>query len=38
MAVARDDLGRGARKRGIVEQVTIIRRFGIRCFAKIVAC
>ena len=31
MAVARDDLGRAARKRGIVGQVTIIRHFGIRC-------
>ena len=31
MAVARDDLGRAARKRGIEGQVTIIRHFGIRC-------
>ena len=31
MAVARDDLGRVARKRGIKGQVTIIRHFGIRC-------
>ena len=31
MAVARDDLGRAARKRGIDGQVTIIRQFGIRC-------
>ena len=30
MAVARDDLGRAARKRGIEGQVTIIRHFGIR--------
>ena len=33
MAVARDDLGRAARKRGIEGQVTIIRHFGIRCIA-----
>ena len=33
MAVARDDLGRAARKRGIEGQVTIIRHFGIRCMA-----
>ena len=31
MAVARDDLGRPARKRGIEGQETIIRHFGIRC-------
>ena len=31
MAVARDDLGRAARKRGIEGQVTIIRYFGMRC-------
>ena len=31
MAVARDDLGRVARKRGIEGQVTIIRHFGSRC-------
>ena len=31
MAVARDELGRAARKRGIEGQVTIIRHFGIRC-------
>ena len=31
MAVARDDLVRAARKRGIEGQVTIIRHFGIRC-------
>ena len=31
MAVARDDLRRAARKRGIEGQVTIIRHFGIRC-------
>ena len=31
MAVARDDLGRAARKRGIEGQVIIIRHFGIRC-------
>ena len=31
MAVARDDLGRAARKRGIEGQATIIRHFGIRC-------
>ena len=31
MAVARGDLGRAARKRGIEGQVTIIRHFGIRC-------
>ena len=31
MAVARDDLGRAARKRGIEGQITIIRHFGIRC-------
>ena len=33
MAVARDDLGRAARKRGIDGQVTTIRHFGIRCIA-----
>ena len=33
MAVARDDLGRAARKRGIEGQVTTIRHFGIRCMA-----
>ena len=31
MAVARDDLGRAARKRGIEGEVTTIRHFGIRC-------
>ena len=31
MAVARDDLGEVARKRGIEGQVTTIRHFGIRC-------
>ena len=31
MAVARDDLGRAARKRGIEGHVTIISHFGIRC-------
>ena len=31
MAVARDGLGRAARKRGIEGQVTTIRHFGIRC-------
>ena len=31
MPVARDDLGRAARKRGIEGQVTINRHFGIRC-------
>ena len=31
MAVARDDLGRAAWKRGIEGQVTTIRHFGIRC-------
>ena len=31
MAVARDDLGRAARKRGIEGQVTTIPHFGIRC-------
>ena len=31
MAVARYDLGRAARKRGIEGQVTIIPHFGIRC-------
>ena len=31
MAVARNDLGRAARKRGIEGQVTTIRHFGIRC-------
>ena len=31
MAVARDDLGRVARKRVIEGQVTIIRHFGNRC-------
>ena len=35
MAVARDDLGRAARKRGIEGQVTIIRHFGIRCMLKL---
>ena len=30
MAVARDDLGRAARKRGSEGQVTTIRHFGIR--------
>ena len=37
MAVARDDLGRAARKRGIEGQVTIIRHFGIRCMASFAA-
>ena len=31
MAVARDDLRRAARKRGIEGQVTTIRNFEIRC-------
>ena len=31
MAVARNDLGRAVRKRGIEGQVTTIRHFGIRC-------
>ena len=33
MAVAQDDLGRAARKRGIEGQVTPIRHFGIRCIS-----
>ena len=36
MAVARDDLGRAARKRGIEGQVTIIRHFGIRCIETVI--
>ena len=36
MAVARDDLGRAARKRGIEGQVTIIRHFGIRCISSVI--
>ena len=36
MALARDDLGRAARKRGIESQVTTIRHFGIRCMGLIV--
>ena len=36
MAVARDDLGRAARKRGIEGQVTIIRHFGIRCITVMI--
>ena len=35
MEVARDDLGRAARKRGIEGQVTIIRHFGIRCIGRV---
>ena len=33
MAVARDDLGRAARKRGIEGQATTIRHFGVKCIA-----
>ena len=33
MVVARDDLGRAGRKRGIEGQVITIRHFGIRCMA-----
>ena len=35
MAVARDDLGRAARKRSIEGQVTIVRHFGIRCIIPV---
>ena len=35
MAVARDNLGKVARKRGIEGQVTTIRHFGIRCMADL---
>ena len=34
MTVARDDLGRAAWKRGIEDQVTTIRHFGIRCILE----
>ena len=35
MVVARDGLGRAARKRGIEGQITTTRHFGIRCMADI---
>ena len=38
MAVARDDLRRAARKRGIEGQVTIIRHFRIRCIVLLKKC
>ena len=38
MSVARDDLGRAARKRGIEGQVTIIRHFRIRCIVLLKKC